>query len=74
MIVSTARRSGNFSCMNGELLLKNDILLYSEMLLKPIFLKNNAKPPTVTRNLHDYAPYFGACLPEIWGQYRANFV
>ena len=42
--------------------------------LKLIFYKNNAKPPIVTRNLHDSAPYFGACLPEIWGQDRANFV
>ena len=33
--------------------------------LKTIFYKNNAKPSIVTRNLHDSAPYFGACLPEI---------
>ena len=41
-------------------------------MLKPIFYKNNAKPPIVTPNLHDSTPYFGACLPEIWGQDRAN--
>ena len=37
-------------------------------ILKPIFYKNNAKPPIITQNLHDSAPYFGACLPEIWGR------
>ena len=25
---------------------------------------NNPKPPSDTQNLHDSAPYFGACLPE----------
>ena len=43
-------------------------------VLKPIFYKKKAKPPIVTQNLYDSAPYFGACLSEIWGQYRANFV
>ena len=37
---------------------------------KAHFYKNNAKPPIVTPNLYDSAPY----LPEIWGQDRANFV
>ena len=44
-----------------------------ETYIKPIFHKNNAKPPIVTQNLHDSAPYFGAFLPEIWGQDSANF-
>ena len=35
---------------------------------------NNPKPPSDTQNLHDSAPYFGACLPEIWGQDRESFV
>ena len=44
------------------------------IFLKAHFFKNNAKLPIVTRNLYDSAPYFGAYLPEIWGQDRANFV
>ena len=36
-------------------------------MAKARFYKNNA-------NLHDSAPYFGACLPEIWEQDRTNFV
>ena len=44
------------------------------VLLKAYFYKNNAKPPIVTPKLPDSAPYFGACLPEIWGQDCANFV
>ena len=50
------------------------MMIMSTMLLKPVFYKNNAKPPIVTQHLHDSAPNFGACLPEIWGQDRANFV
>ena len=36
--------------------------LFNVTKLKPIFYKNNAKPPIVTSNLNDSAPYFGACL------------
>ena len=43
-------------------------------LPKVHFYKNNAKGPIVTQNLHDSTPYFGAYLPEIWEQDRANFV
>ena len=45
-----------------------------EFLLKPIFYKNNAKPPIVTRNLHDPAPIFQANTHQNTGQNRANFV
>ena len=44
------------------------------MVAKAHFYKNNAKPPIVTPNLYDSAPYFGACLPEMWGPDPANFV
>ena len=43
-------------------------------MLKLISFKNNPKPTSDTQNLHDSVSYFGACLPEIWGQNRANFV
>ena len=43
-------------------------------VLKLIFYKNNAKPPIVTRNLHDPAPIFQANTHQNTGQNRANFV
>ena len=46
--------------------------LFEKLFVKSIFYKNNAKPPIVTQNLHVSAPYFGACLPEIWGKDSAN--
>ena len=44
------------------------------LVLKPISYKNNAKPPIVTRNLHDPAPIFQANTHKNTGQNRANFV
>ena len=42
--------------------------------LKAHFYKNNAKPPIVTRNLHDPAPIFQANTHQNTGQNRANLV
>ena len=50
------------------------IFLSIHRYVKLIFYKNNATLPIVIPNLHDSAPHFGACLPEIWGQDSANFV
>ena len=43
-----------------------------ETYIKPIFHKNNAKSPIVTRNLHDPAPIFQANTHQNTGQNRAN--
>ena len=42
-------------------------------LIKSVLFKNKSNSLV---NLHDSAPYFGACLPEIWGggQDRANYM
>ena len=46
------------------------IFLSIHRYVKLIFYKNNATLPIVIPNLHDSAPHFGGCLPEIWGQDR----
>ena len=75
----------SLGCILGEILLERPLypgqstldqvrhIQSVYILLKAYFYKNNAKPPIVTPKLPDSAPYFGACLPEIWGQERANF-
>ena len=35
---------------------------------KAHFFRNHPKPPSCTQNLHDSAPYFSACLHELWEQ------
>ena len=42
--------------------------------LKSIFLKKILAKSNSLVNLHDSAPHFGACLPEISGQNRANLL
>ena len=70
-----------YNCQNLmtqlNLLTRENVTLTKRMKkLKPIFIRimQNQLANIVTQNLHDSVPYFSACLPEIWGQDRANFV
>ena len=44
------------------------------MFLKSILFKKILAKSNSLVNLHDSAPHFGACLPEISGQNRANLL